>query len=358
MNIFFEDIDTSKQEHNNESFVEFDPFKDDELNYNDSKASYNTTLTKTKSPRYEEIQIRFNQILQKRDQLKENLSGSQIVYLLDFYIDRNFELVDFIFQSNKKDSLFLEVIHRSYEMVLKELVQNRRKLFSIRFNNIEIQDILMELLFENDFTKFKNKFLSIKLNREFYLKFLEKVFTNNYIKTNHKSYIRYYNFYKNQYTELKNLLLGNYIRYAFAETNKFFTYHNLNDNLSLEIKEDYFSGLMLVILKVIDKYDAFKGTLTSFIENWLKDYRTTFKAKLTIINKTSNSDEEDLLNYTSDEGEPMLISTDKIENQILEGLCFKFNKSYEELEQLINEYKEVLPTLSNILNSVKRKTIS
>lgn len=323
----------------------------DSLNYNDSNTTYATDL-KTNLPRYEELQIRFNNILQKRDQLQENLTGSQIAYLLDYYLEQSLNLPLLVDCTEIQKPIMLKAVQKAYEVILKELVQGRRKLFSIRFSNVDIQDSLLDLLFEEDYYRFKNKFLSIKLNREFYLKFLEHLFANEIFQDENLQCLKkYYSFYKDQYTNLKNLLLGNYIRYCFTETNKFFNYHNNNNNLPLEIKEDYFSGLMLVILRVIDKYDAFKGTLTSFIENWLKDYRTTFKAKLTLVTRGQTIEDESILeNHPAeeDERENTFGASPTVRNQILEKICLRLNRPLPEVIAFINAHEHLFPTLRQL----------
>lgn len=323
--------------------------------YNDNDAKYVTTLNKSSIPRYEEIQIRFNNILQKRDQLQENLSGSQIVFLLDFYIEQAFNLPLLIIDTDKDFcNTLTTIITNEYEVVIKDLVHNRRKLFSIRFQNTDILDTLLELLYEKNYEVFKNKFLSIKLNRDVYLKFLYNIFNHPALTKHLGPIMNYYEFYNNQYINIKNLLLGNYIRYAFAETNKFFAYNNC-EHLSLETKEDYFSGLMLVILKVIDKYDAFKGTLTSFIENWLKDYRTTFKAKQTLVMKAIALDTDD--NYLNECIPDLYTPEDTLNDnldfkaQLVEALILNTNRSLQDLKDLCIKHPAIFPTLKNLLVS-------
>ena len=338
------------ENHDNSNILE----GDEELSYNDTHTNYSTDLNRRGIPRYEEVQIRFNNILQKRDQLEENLTGSQITYLLDFYIEQCFNVLDFIAYKGdvRQQQHFMDQVQREYETIVKELLHNRRKLFSIRFLNEDIYDTITALFFDRNYESFKRKFLSIKLNREFYLKFLENICTN--IKASSTLDLTdveaYYQFYKKQYTEIKNLLLGNYIRYAFSETNKFFSYYK--DRLSLEVKEDYFSGLMLVILRVIDKYDSFKGTLTSFIENWLKDYRTTFKARQTLVSKALDVADETYLDECSLEEEfheSSLNETLSLETRIVESLILTLNKPYEEIQSMLQKHQELFPTLLQLV---------
>jgi hypothetical protein len=202
----------------------------------------------------------------------------------------------------------------------------------------------VNLFFETSIQTFIRKFLSIKLNREIYLEFLDAVLKDESIVNEH------YRFYRAQYTELKNLLLGNYIRYAFSETNKFFTYYK--DRMSIEAKEDYFSGLMLVILKVIDKYDSFKGTLTSFIENWLKDYRTTFRTRQTLVIKACDIENETHLEGCSLEEEFHEAALERsltIEAKILDHILASTGGNFETLKVLVCKHSKQLPLLKTLL---------
>lgn len=324
-----------------------DDFKpiDEALFYNDNNAQYSTKIVSKGLPRYEEVQIRFNNILQKRVQLEENLTGSQIAYLLDFYVERCFDILTWNITSNDK---MMEMIQVRYLKTIQQFIKNRRKLFSIRFSNEEVLDVLVELFFETDIKVFTERFLNMKLNREVYLDFLDAIFVEEVISN--KDQIEYFQFYRKQYTEFKNLLLGNYIRYSFVETNKFFSYYK--DNISLEAKEDYFSGLMIVILKVIDKYDSFKGTLTSFIENWFKDYRTTFKARQKVIDSSIDIDDEAVAhNYSLANAELTDHSQQRdvdFRKQILEGLVLNLNMSLPEIKKTVEENAQFFPNINKL----------
>lgn len=321
---------------------------DDPLSFNDNSAEYSTKSKSKSAPRYEEVQIRFNQILQNRVQLDESLSGSQIAYILDYYIERCFDVLNWPVQD---PATLHTAISTTYTSTIQKFIKNRRKLFSIRFSNEEVFDVMVELFFEPNLKVFTERFLSIKLNREVYLEFLDKIFVPSIIQS--ADQLQYYNFYRKQYIEFKNLLLGNYIRYSFAETNKFFAYYRAN--VSLEAKEDYFSGLMIVILRVIDKYDSFKGTLTSFIENWFKDYRTSFKARQKMYDGAIDIEDEATLQSCSLE----VINEDAVgevvevtfANQILENLIISAQISYTDLRQLVQKYPNDFPNLALLLKA-------
>jgi hypothetical protein len=175
----------------------------EENSYNDNNAHYITEITGRGIPRYEEVQIRFNHILQNRIQLEENLTGSQIAYLLDYYVDRCFDMLDW---KHSEDPKLLEAIQKEYLRTIQLFIKNRRKLFSIRYSNDEVLDVLVELFFEKSIRVFKERFLNIKLNREVYLSFLDNIFT---VKAD-QDCREYFAFYRQQYIEFKNLLLGNY----------------------------------------------------------------------------------------------------------------------------------------------------
>lgn len=319
---------------------------DEALHYNDNSAQYSTKTKSKGVPRYEEVQIRFNQILQKRIQLDENLTGSQIAYLLDYYVDRCFDVLNWRVEDQSELAVTLQA---KYLATIQQFIKNRRKLFSLRFSNEEVLDVLVELFFETDLKVFTERFLSMKLNREVYLAFLDSVFTPDIIKNQDQR--DYFSFYRKQYIEFKNLLLGNYIRYSFAETNKFFAYYRAN--VSLEAKEDYFSGLMLVILKVIDKYDSFKGTLTSFIENWFKDYRTSFKTRQKIVDGSIDIEDEAILQTCSLEvsNEEAVGETKEVafKKQILENIIITSKMPYEDLTQLVLNYPSHFPNIIILL---------
>lgn len=236
--------------------------------FNDSNRYYRTgSVEKTSSP-HEEVQVRLNNILQNRKQISENLSGSQISYILDFYIKACFSSISWPTDLSK--SKMLELLKKSYIITLDKLIANRRKLMSTRFSNEEIYDTLVKLLFETDADSFVKNLFSLRLNRGVYLEFLDRFFNSQDLKSSAAR--NYFEFFKEGYFHFKGLLLGNYLRFIMTETNKFTSQYKDH----LEVKEDYFCGLILVVLNVIDKYDSYKGTLTSYIENWFKDYRTVF----------------------------------------------------------------------------------
>lgn len=330
-----------------EQYEEYSEGSSEESSYNDSNVQYSTEFSRRGAPRYEEVQVRFNNILQKREQLKENLTGSQIVHVLDYYIDRGFDLVAW---SDAKDGVLLEALQKEYLVTIKTFIANRRKLFSIRYSNEEVYDVLVELFFEKDVKVFCKRFLNIKLNREVYLNFLDRVFASDMI-TN-KDSLQYFTFYRKQYTEIKNLLLGNYIRYAFTETNKFFDYYK--DRTTLEAKEDYFSGLMLVILRVIDKYDSFKGTLTSFIENWFKDYRTTFKARQLMIDGSIDIEDEATLHECSNiQGtiEDDSVRETSFRKQLIEKILEGTSMDLVALRATVAQHREHFPSITMLLEA-------
>lgn len=314
------------------------------LSYNDSDAQYVTESSGRGVPRYEEVQIRFNNILQKRIQLDENLTGSQIAYILDYYVDRCFDILDWLPSTPE----LMESLQKEYLRTIQTFIKNRRKLFSIRYSNEEVLDVLVELFFEKDIKVFKERFLNMKLNREVYLDYLDSVFKPSVIAD--VDALDYFSFYRKQYTEFKNLLLGNYIRFSFSETNKFFSYYK--DKTTLEAKEDYFSGLMIVILRVIDKYDSFKGTLTSFIENWFKDYRTTFKARQRMIDGSVDIEDEGTLHQCSLGGESIEDAASReapFKKQMLENLLAIAEMRLDEFKTLIKSNQKHFPNISLFL---------
>lgn len=332
--------------HYDDFIEEAIPEVDSDLeSYNNSNVAYNTDIGRKGLPRYEEVQVRFNNLLQKRKQLDENLSGSQIAYVLDFYMSNCFQVLSWF--EGRED--VLAIIRVNYKIAIKAFITNRRKLFSIRYSNEEIYDVLVDLFFEQSVENFCKRFFNLKLNREVYLTFLDAVFTNEAIEAEKAEY---YKFYREQYTQFKNLLLGNYLRFAFSETNKFLD--SWKEGATSEIKEDYFAGLNIVILRVIDKYDSFKGTLTSFIENWFKDYRTTFKARHNLINSAADIEDEDTLHRYSAEQETneRVVSSgsdgEDFRAAMLEKLIMETDSDLTSLTAFIAKYRNYFPALSKL----------
>lgn len=243
-----------------------------ETYFNDQNKHYRTgQVERNSTSAFEEIQVRLNNILQGRKQISENLSGSQIACILDFFVEAAF--LGIVTEQGITDSNKICKLKESFSKTLDTLIRNRRKLLSTRFSNEEIYDTLVGLPFEASTETFVKNFLSLRLSRNVYLDFLQTYFSAPEMKDAVSK--NYFEFYKENYLSFKNLLLGNYLRFIMAETNR--SINQYRDILAPEMKEDYFCGLVLKVLEVIDKYDSYKGTLTSYIENWFKDYKTVFK---------------------------------------------------------------------------------
>ena len=70
--------------------------------------------------------------------------------------------------------------------------------------------------------------------------------------------------YLNTYLQFKERIVAKYIKYAYREA----TIATYNTKLFIDPKE-LFKNLLLAIDKAIDKFDANRGTLTSYINQWM-----------------------------------------------------------------------------------------
>ncbi len=81
-------------------------------------------------------------------------------------------------------------------------------------------------------------------------------------------------FWVNQAVNFKNMLIEKYMRHIFNKARLF----QIQSNYSVDL-EDLVQNFVLATSKAIDKVDADQGTLTSYIDHWLKNacYNSSFK---------------------------------------------------------------------------------
>jgi hypothetical protein len=327
-----------------------------ETHFNDQNKYYRTGFVeKNTASIHEEIQVRLNTILQSRKQITENLSGSQISYVLDFFIEAAFLAV--ITEQGLPDEQKIESLKSSFSGTLDYLLDNRRRLLSTRFANEEIYDTVVKLPFEVDIKTFIKNFLSLKLSRGVYLDFLDDYYrvlaTGELTNSISQDYV---SFYKGNYLYFKNLLLGNYLRFIMAETNR--SMNQFKDYLSPAAKEDYFCGLVLKVLEVIDKYDSYKGTLTSYIENWFKDYKTVFKKNHvdSVFREValSQDNENHVFSKTEDREEEYYDPQTEVfdlRTALLDTLVSMLNRDSQFIIETVKKYQESLPELFKLLDN-------
>lgn len=70
--------------------------------------------------------------------------------------------------------------------------------------------------------------------------------------------------------EFRNGIVGNYVKFAFQQAKMFAAQKGANFNF-----EDVYQNFLTVITKAIDKYDASKGALTSYIKWWVLNAQTS-----------------------------------------------------------------------------------
>lgn len=78
-------------------------------------------------------------------------------------------------------------------------------------------------------------------------------------------------YWQDQALAFKGMILEKYMRFVMVEAQSFYKYQRQNNpHLTFELSE-IAQNFVLVVNKAIDKCDAQKGTLTSHIQNWIKD---------------------------------------------------------------------------------------
>jgi len=69
--------------------------------------------------------------------------------------------------------------------------------------------------------------------------------------------------------EFRNVIVGNYIRFAYQQAKMYVSKKGSNFNFN-----DVYQNFLVIITKAIDKYDASKGPLTSYVKWWILNAQT------------------------------------------------------------------------------------
>ena len=324
------------------------------------------------------VQIIFNQILQGRKEARTGLTGSQITFILDYFIT---EIFSNILQLSSKSKLlhdtFLRIQKQEVRRIIIASLQSKKRLMSIRYSNSSVYCKIVNLNFVKTVGAFNSLFLKMRLNRNFYTDTVEtilKEIDSLVVKSREDSSLTQYEesllttlksqvgFLLKEFKVFKSLLTGNYVRLAFNDTNRF--YRMMQEHSSpcdLPTKQDYFGGLIITTLNAIDRYDSLKGTLKTYIESWYKDYRLSYKDRL--INSPYGLSEAAERNLCSSSEEEIISPNsliDSIEDE--EGSLFEQYlaanakvtiQKARTLKGFIEENPRYFPILNKVLAMVK-----
>lgn len=100
--------------------------------------------------------------------------------------------------------------------------------------------------------------------------------------------VQHVEFWRNKASEFKQMLMEKYMRYVMVEANNFYQYHRTNNPHMQFDLDEVAQDFCLAVSKAIDKCDSEKGTLTSYIQNWLHDARTNRSEYGTAFSLPSN----------------------------------------------------------------------
>lgn len=227
-------------------------------------------------------------LLGLKEKITTNLSGEQITYVLDTFLNRAIK----------------PIIHNTYFMdryiaeLLPFVISNARRKLSFNLTNVKLAEHLFSFL-TADSSKYKYKYyVDAKLERSitFSALFEFERLTLGYSD----AILDYYNnpsdmtiqaklhsimtsvglvqgsslfhtvkeamYWSKQATSFKNMIVEKFVRLAYKESEK----NAKATGLSID-RDDLFKDLVLSIPKALDKYSPDKGTLTPYIKWWFFD---------------------------------------------------------------------------------------
>lgn len=221
-------------------------------------------------------------------QFDKFLSGSQVEYLLDFFliktieplcqtlwfknqlcliIDKSIREPKFKISNKDKKETILNILNACNSLD-KDFIILQIKLASL--DRSYISDIVLKFLDlgkniknkEISFFKniFKNTF-DLKDSEDLYLieQYFQGITSGSLVNIYNKV-----NFWFKKYLEFRELLIGKYYRYAFQYAKTYKLKKPTIDESCL------FKSLLLSINTALDKYNSSKGALTSYISMWFK----------------------------------------------------------------------------------------
>lgn len=313
-------------------------------------------------------------ILAIKEQLKDNLSSNQISQILDKFLYSALQPI--VFYSNYAESFLINIIYQIYNdhrrkfsiLTKEELINNIYITIASEDKNIKWKYILnMRLertIWQNVVYSFIEKCKNYDLYERKYINSKNKIKWNNKlceIENNVKVDRKYlsivisqskYNI--NMFRKFKHMIIEKYLRMAYIESIKD------AKATSLQIDTDsLYANYILAIDKAIDKYDNTKGTLTSYIQYWLKDalsnpkydhqygksYDISPNSQRKLAKNYGNSNNTNLLTYVEDNELNNSLSD---ENTAELNLINEINR--QELISIINKVKgtKIIKIIHNI----------
>ena len=230
-----------------------------------------------------------------KEQLDVNLSSRTIEHVLDYFLYSSVKPV--FLETDLMDGILSSIL-------VQQTYDGRRKISSL--NKQHIFDLILKSInTDNKVDKWKY-FKSIKIERTLLVNSVEYFLNNtkNYLQLEEKliktkdtdrivllsgdmyrieqfvggsrnnlsTVIKDAKFNLDMYFNFKNMVLEKYIRYLWTEAKNSKNSTNLNVN-----ENELFNNFVINADKAIDKFDSDRGTLTSYINNWLKDAKTNPK---------------------------------------------------------------------------------
>ena len=230
-----------------------------------------------------------------KEQLDVNLSSRTIEQILDYFLYSSVKPV--FLETDLMDGILSSIL-------VQQTYDGRRKISSL--NKQDIFDLILKSINVNNKIDKWKYFKSIKIERTLLVYSIEYFLnsTKNYLQLEEKliktkntdrtiflsgemyrieqfvggsrnnlsTVIKDARFNLDMYFNFKNMILEKYIRYFWTEAK------NSKNSTNLNVDEnELFNNFVINADKAIDKFDSDRGTLTSYINNWLKDAKTNPK---------------------------------------------------------------------------------
>lgn len=218
-----------------------------------------------------------------KERLKKNLSCADIHSTLDYFIFNSLNPICFksyysrryisdmiaqIYTNNNRKISSLEK-SKFVELLFTCLVTPSQKTYWKIFKKLRLERNLFDKIAQ-DFLNDTKDYPGLEIA---YIKGDNTVLTRmNYIEKHVgigrnilSSTINWVHYFLEKYFDFKGMIIEKYVRYAYIDTMK------SAKTTSLHIdRQDLFKNLILAIPRAIDKHDPTKGTLTSYIQIWMK----------------------------------------------------------------------------------------
>lgn len=135
--------------------------------------------------------------------------------------------------------------------------------------------------------------------------------------------VRESGYWLGQALDFKGMIIEKYMRFVMMEAQQFHA-QQLRDNPHLDFNlDDLAQNFILAVNKAIDKCDAQRGTLTSYIQNWLKDAKgnPAMRGEYGIAFTIPASQRRAIANSTTNKAVNISVNIDSKELQSLASAC-------------------------------------